>query len=69
MNKGRIEQLLPVLLGGALGAAESLGRKLSSGKNSSAKAGQRLTETERKRRKVKKNRRKAQKKSRRRNRR
>jgi len=55
MNKGRIEQLLPVLLGGAIGAAESLGRKLSSGKNSDAKAGQRLTETERKHRKQKVN--------------
>ena len=65
----RIDKLLPILFGGALGAAESLGRKLNSGKNSDAKDRRGITETERKHRKVRKNKRKEQKKSRRRNRR
>ncbi|MYB02413.1 hypothetical protein F4X90_22460 [Candidatus Poribacteria bacterium] len=65
----RIEKLLPILTGGAFAAANSLGQRLHSGKNSDQKSEQKLSQKQRKARNTKKRKRRDQKNSRRRNRR
>ena len=68
MNR-RIENILPILTGGALAAADSLGRKLRSGKNSDQKQSTEKKRNNTKAGRLKRKKRRMQKESRRRNRR